>query len=281
MQKQVKNVCAPELPQSFVLPLRILNAIFLLVTFLVNGIYPAFAPNTVGEISAKFLNYLTPAGYAFSIWGIIYFFLAVFGVYQLIPSTYDSKRINQGYSYWLLINCIANSVWIVVWQNQFIGVSVGVILVILLTAGRIYIVLKREYDPSESWVEWTCTQVGISLYFAWLIAASIVNIYAFATTATEPYINISIFGLCLGAVIEGSLAVWGRDPFLSGVGAWAIFAIAINWNGQQQEIAITGFTLSALLLGLTFGLSLWHVFRLIDKRTAVKSESEESVMSQL
>ena len=37
----------------------------------------------IGEISAKYPNLFTPAGYAFSIWGLIYLLLLIYVIYQL------------------------------------------------------------------------------------------------------------------------------------------------------------------------------------------------------
>jgi hypothetical protein len=254
-------------PKSFTIPpLRILNVAFLLSTFVINERFPVSSDPPQ--------HYLLPANYAFAIWGVIYSFLTIFAVYQLIPSTYDSKRINQGYSYWFLVNLVANSTWIIVYTKGWIGLSVVVILMILLTLARIFIVLKRDY-PSISWAEWIFTQVGISLYFAWLVAASIVNIYQFTTKATPAYIAVAIFGLCLGAAIEGGVALWAKDPLVAGVGFWAIFAIAFRWDHKQQEIAITGFALSTLLLVLSVGLTVWHFKGLNSQRCArAKLDSE-------
>src|SRR5690242_11772592 len=48
----------------------------------VNGTTPAM-------ISAKYPTIVTPAGYAFAIWSLIYFGLIAFSIYQVLPSQID------------------------------------------------------------------------------------------------------------------------------------------------------------------------------------------------
>src|SRR5205823_422208 len=44
-----------------------------------------FAGQTMGMVSAKYPTLLTPAGYAFSIWGLIFLGLVVYAIWQLLP----------------------------------------------------------------------------------------------------------------------------------------------------------------------------------------------------
>ena len=58
---------------------QLLNVIFLVVTILMNYLSNTgiFNGETMASISAKYPSLFTPAGYAFSIWGLIY--LGLFG----------------------------------------------------------------------------------------------------------------------------------------------------------------------------------------------------------
>ena len=44
---------------------------------------------TMPEISAKYPSLFTPAGFTFSIWGVIYLGLMIFVIYQALPSQRD------------------------------------------------------------------------------------------------------------------------------------------------------------------------------------------------
>ena len=57
---------------------------------------------TTGEISDRFEVYLIPAGYVFSIWGLIYLWLAVYSIYQALPAQRENPRLRRvGYFYML------------------------------------------------------------------------------------------------------------------------------------------------------------------------------------
>ena len=53
-------------------------------TLPINGLY-------TGDISDRFDIFFVPAGYVFSIWGVIYIGLLVYAVFQALPSQ-ETKR---------------------------------------------------------------------------------------------------------------------------------------------------------------------------------------------
>lgn len=60
--------------------LLVLNTLSLLFTLVMNGLSNKgmFNGKTVGQVSAEFETLFAPAGYAFSIWGVIYILLILF-----------------------------------------------------------------------------------------------------------------------------------------------------------------------------------------------------------
>ena len=61
----------------------ILNLLSIIVLIAWNGYANTgnFNGKTVGDLSAEYNNLFTPASYAFSIWGLIFLMLMVFGIY--------------------------------------------------------------------------------------------------------------------------------------------------------------------------------------------------------
>ena len=78
--------------------LPILNIIFLIAVLIINYLANALPINNLntGQISDKFGVLFKPAGYAFSIWGLIYLGLLVFVIYQTIPSQRNSDLVEVG-----------------------------------------------------------------------------------------------------------------------------------------------------------------------------------------
>ena len=65
------------------------NVLAVVATLALNGLANAIPLNgqTTGEISDRFQVYFVPAGYVFSIWGLIYLALIGFAVYQALPAS--------------------------------------------------------------------------------------------------------------------------------------------------------------------------------------------------
>ncbi len=76
--------------------------------------------NTVGSLSNEYKNLFTPAGYAFSIWGLIFISLFIFAGYQ-VYQTFIRKNtmdfISQS-GYWFMIANLGNALWVIVWLNE-------------------------------------------------------------------------------------------------------------------------------------------------------------------
>ena len=95
---------------------------------------------TMPEISAKYPSLFTPAGFTFSIWGVIYLALLVFLVWQALPAQRSNIKI-AAISIYFKLNCMLNALWIVVWHYDLVVVSLLVMLAILVTLVLIYRVL--------------------------------------------------------------------------------------------------------------------------------------------
>ncbi|MGB5257057.1 MAG: hypothetical protein WBN44_07355, partial [Woeseiaceae bacterium] len=64
------------------------NIVAFSIVIIVNYLSNALPINgqSMAEISAKYPSLFTPAGFTFSIWGIIYLALLAFVIYQALPS---------------------------------------------------------------------------------------------------------------------------------------------------------------------------------------------------
>ena len=63
------------------LKFKILNVATFLLAMVFNGLSATMMPYSLKEITDEWDTRIDPAGYAFSIWGLIYFLLAIFVVY--------------------------------------------------------------------------------------------------------------------------------------------------------------------------------------------------------
>ena len=101
--------------------LRIINPITYALCITMNGLSATIMPTSLDTISNDTAIALQPAGWAFSIWGIIYCLLGVFVVYSILPDTWVPSRSNElifnQIGWWFPVNMILNGIWLPTFQS--------------------------------------------------------------------------------------------------------------------------------------------------------------------
>ncbi len=205
---------------------------------------------TMPEISAKYPSLFTPAGFTFSIWGLIYLSLLVFVIYQALPAQRDNARIARIGPYFK-VNCLANALWIVVWHYDLLALSLLVMFIILATLVLIYGTLIEQLK-SSSLLEHVTLHLPFSLYTGWITVATIANVSVLQTHYGWDASGLSaeqwtFLKLALAGAI-GALAVLRfRDPVFVLVIAWAAYGISVM---QSATPAVSGAAMTLSLLAL-------------------------------
>jgi hypothetical protein len=214
-----------------------------------------------GEISDRFDILFVPAGYVFSIWGLIYLGLLGYAVYQALPSQADNPRL-QSISGFFFLSSVANITWLFLWHYlQFLLTWIAM-LVLLFSLIAIYLRLRRTSEPvgaAESWL----VRVPFSIYLGWISVATIANI-----TQVLYYIEWGGWGLSevawaivmlvVGVVLAGIMAFNERDPAYVLVFVWAYAGIGVA-QADEPYVAMTawgGTAMLALLAILAFVLRM-------------------------
>ena len=210
---------------------------------------------TPAEISDKFPSLLTPAGYAFAIWSLIYSGLIVFSIYQALPAQTANPRFQKIRTVYLL-NCAANCAWIFLWHHERIWAALGVIFIILATLVFINVSLKNKDDAFETWT----TRVPFGLYFGWVTVATVLNftlalvssgVSAPGSTAAILASVIIAATTILGIVIRLKLSTAAYAVAV----AWALTAIAVKHGGETMLVVCAAFGVIALLVAAIFPLA--------------------------
>ena len=239
------------------------------VNVLANSI-PINGKNT-GQVSDSYGNLFAPAGITFSIWGVIYVFLALYVLYQ-----FGFLRLNQKVSLDLVFNTIgpafilsslANSAWIFAWHYDRIALSMGLMIVLLLCLLTIVNMLKRTKLNTRGKV---FVKIPFSIYFGWITIATIAN----ATTLLvslgfdgfgidEYYWTILI--LVVGLVIGGATTYLNRDIAYGAVIIWAYAGIWIKhasrdgFDGTYPLIIYTA-AFSLAVMAFILGFVIYRQF---------------------
>jgi hypothetical protein len=154
---------------------QIITILATFLTITVNGLANALPLNGqgTGEISDRFDIYFVPAGYVFSIWGLIYLGLIAFAIYQALPAQKDNallKKISP--AYW--IGNLANTAWIFLWHYEIFPLTLIAMLTILVTLLYIYRQLSKAstgLDRNQK----LFVKLPFSIYLGWISVATIAN----------------------------------------------------------------------------------------------------------
>lgn len=201
---------------------------------------------TPETVSNKYPTLITPAGYAFAIWSLIYLGLAAFGVFQALPkNTGRFANIRTVY----ILNCAANCVWLYFWHYEQILASLAAMFVLLGTLVFINVKLLKTESATEYWL----ARVPFGIYFGWITVATILNfsvalVYLGVKTSdfsTGVLASILIVAAALLGIIIRFRLVSVAYPLTI---AWALTAIAVKQGGQTMIVLCAAFGVIALLV---------------------------------
>lgn len=244
--------------------LAILNTVFFLLHLVPSQLtqLKLFNSQTIGDVSAKYPTLFTPAGITFSIWGIIYLALSAFCIYHLVkafrePALHEANVDLKQLSYLFMLNNLATGAWTIAWVNERLVLSVVLILIQLVTLLAMHLRLGI-FDTSRSAASRWYTQVPLSLYFGWIIIATVANI-----SAALVGLGWDGFGLSEGLwaiimIVAATLivvfVVYNRtNPFVGIVGMWALYGIILKHRelnvAESPQIIMTAW-ISLAVVGL-------------------------------
>jgi hypothetical protein len=208
-----------------------------------------------GAISDKYPTRITPAGYAFAIWSLIYAGLIAFSVYQALPR--NAERLHSLRTVYIL-SCAANCAWLYFWHQEAILISLLVIFILLGSLAVINVQLRETETHGEYWL----VKAPFGIYFGWVTAATILN-----ATIALVYLNVRVADAVtniLGAsliLIAAALGVLVRfkltNYFYPLAIAWALTAIAVKQSGQTLIVASAAVgVIACLLAALSFVMKM-------------------------
>ena len=233
--------------------LKIANAIGFVVTIIVNGAANALPLNgvTTGELSDIYGNLFTPAGYVFSIWGVIYVLLAAFTYYQY---TADDEELHQKIGWLFVASSFFNSIWIFLWHYMYVALSLvamfGLLACLILIYTRLEIGLIEVNQRKRTMVHTT-----FSVYLGWITVAPIANVAALlvdlgwnAYNTTAIYITVAMI---LIALVLTVLNTYIRgDIAYAAVLVWALGGIIQKQMNTFLIPWVAGFSIIVIIAAL-------------------------------
>jgi hypothetical protein len=254
------------------LPSKVAVIVAVLGMITVNALANILPINGVhtGEVSDSYRVFFVPAGYVFSIWGLIYLALLTFAGVQAFSSALEPLVAPVRGLF--VVSCVANGAWIFCWHYRQLALSVAVMLVLLITLTLIYRRLRPSGGPAPSGLARWTVLAPMSLYLGWICVATVANVsdLLFAlgwegAPLTGPLWAAIMMAVASGIIVALALKFWDAIPPL--VLIWALVGIVVKFPAELLMRGV-GLTLSAGLLGLAL-LVTWRRTRPVDAGAAL------------
>lgn len=218
-----------------------------------------FGNDTTGEVSDKFYIEITPAGWAFSIWGLIYTWQTAWIIYSLtlVCRRDNSEVVSPILLFIYALSNVVNIAWLILWSREMIQSSS---IVLFAISFLLYGTLAKSYmtvniaTKTVSKRDFILTQVlvnnGLALYATWCTIASLLNmtmaIAYFHGVAQDIACTIALSILAVEIIVWFALENTILDKYtrytltIYPVVIWALSAsINKNWNPDKRNSVIS------------------------------------------
>ncbi len=243
---------------------QILNILVLIATIGINYLSNTGAINneTMASISAKYQNLFTPAGYAFSIWGLIYLGLLGFVIYYgpFTKNTETKEKVVLNTGWWFVISCIANSLWIFTWLHEYTFITIPVMVLLLVSLLKI-ILNNLDIIESRDFKTSVFLRLPFYIYSGWISVALIADIAAYLKKIQWSGFGIPETGWTILVFIIAAMIhlymIWRQNmSAFALVAVWALIAIAVANRSSNHTVYISAFvTALFILVNIAFKLS--------------------------
>lgn len=222
-----------------------ITLVLVMATIVVNVLANSLPLNglNTGEISDRFEIFFVPAGYVFSIWGLIYLGLIGFAIYQALPAQREDplqKAVAPG----VWIGSAANIAWIFFWHYEMFALTLPAMLILLASLLYVFTRISAARSSLDKAGRWLVEAV-FAVYLGWISVATVANVtqVLFFYNWGGWGISDELWAVIMTAVatVLGILMLWRERSFpYAMVLVWAFIGIALKHGGMVGTGAYTG-----------------------------------------
>jgi len=214
------------------------------------NLIPFFGRGT-GEVSALYPTLVTPAGYVFVIWGVIYAGLLAYSIAQFTGHLAEDP-LPDLLAWPLIISNVANVVWLLLWHSLNIYWTVPFMLLLLASLIVAYQIARTDRPTQPTTLERWTVRAPLGVYLGWVSVATIANISSALVAATWDGFGIpaawwAIILLLVATAVAFTNLVRLGDCVFAGVFAWALAGIAVATSSASVQLVAGAF---ATMIGI-------------------------------
>ncbi|MDF1519824.1 MAG: tryptophan-rich sensory protein [Brevefilum sp.] len=244
-------------------PKRIFMIVSLVFTLTVNALANILPINglTTGEVSDRYPVLFVPAGYVFSIWGLIYLVLVAFAIYSVTKKGMASEKIDS-IAWWFVAANLFNGAWVFFWHYEQFPITLIIMLGLLASLIGIYLKLsigKAKFILTEKLV----VAAPFSIYLGWITVATVANaaqvLYVSGWRGGPISQPIWTVIMLLIAAALGAIMIFQRSEVAyTLVLTWAFVGIWVKQQGNTNLVAIAALILAILIAALALGRAFFY-----------------------
>ena len=203
---------------------------------------------------------ITPAGYAFIIWGVITFLAFFYGIYQILPKR-DNRELHKDLSVHLIIIYLLFPLWLIAAAENWLLLTV-LIFVGMFTQLTVAFQKVLHYDGKLPPIEKVVLLGQLAIYTGWTTVAIFAN-----TASAIKYYGLSDAGtlgiiwqsfILIGALINSVywLKKFDRNLIYGLTIIWAFTGVLIGLMAYDQTLILQFITGVAILVVLMYMLPI-------------------------
>lgn len=242
---------------------QVVNVVAFVLMIVVNGLAGSttvLGGVTSADVSDMYPTLITPAGFTFAIWGIIYILLLLFTVYQLLPKNRDKPFLQQ-IGLFFALSSVFNISWLFLWHYDYVTYSL--VLMAALLASLILVYLRLGIGKTTvSLKEMAFVQLPFSVYLGWISIATIANVSVALTAVGWDGWGIeasawAVAIICVALLLSLAVLVTRKDVAYCFVVVWALLGILIKQSEQESIVLASeiGIVLLLAAIGVTVASS--------------------------
>jgi hypothetical protein len=214
----------------------LLNLILPLAQPLVGMMAPVFGiGHTQAEMSARSQTDVVPAGYAFSIWGLLFALSIAWGIWQVLPDGGKDSPVAKRLGWPLAVTFGASILWMLLAQTTENGWHLVLVILVVLGGALTAFFANRQIvhaGQAHGWPERWIIRPLVGMLAGWVSVAAFANIAGAALvsgaiqadgvagTVAAVLILLAAGGFTLGVLWFSAGSLW-----YAGAVAWALIAI--------------------------------------------------------
>ena len=227
------------------------NVVFVIAQIAVVPVIQTMGVADIGAMSDRYPTYVVPAGYAFSIWGLIFALTVAYAAWQALPAQRERPLLRR--VGWLTAAAfLGNTLWQIVFPLGLFPLSVAVIFGILasLAVAQARVVERLDaLSRAELWL----VRVTFSIFLGWISVAAVANTAQTLSASGWDASDAGAAGwgvamlLAAGAIGAAVAVATVANLAFAGAVVWALVAVAIGQRTGDVAVGTSATQAAALV----------------------------------